>query len=372
MKFLSPFNSFPTLSNALRVFFFIIITLLYRHNNGVVATKLIALNQTAPALFVFGDSIVDPGNNNFIKTIVKCDFPPYGRDFNGGMPTGRFSNGRIPTDILADEILKIKKLLPAYLDPSLQLEDLLTGVSFASGGSGYDPLTPQVVSVLSLSDQLKMFKDVITKIKGGAGESRAAMILSKSIFIICIGSDDIANTYFTTPFRKPHYDIPAYTDLMAKSASTFLQDLYKEGARRIGVVSLPPIGCVPSQRTLSGDISRGCNEQGNQAATLFNAKLSSLLTSLNNKLPQARLVFFDIYKPLISLIQNPSTYGLEVANKGCCGTGNIEVSILCNPYTKHSCNDPSKYLFWDSYHPSEKGYELLTHLVFDHKMSNFF
>jgi len=31
--------------------------------------------------------------------------------------------------------------LPPYLDPKLQREDLLTGVSFASGAGGYDPLT---------------------------------------------------------------------------------------------------------------------------------------------------------------------------------------------------------------------------------------
>uniref|UniRef100_A0A803R129 GDSL esterase/lipase EXL3 n=1 Tax=Cannabis sativa TaxID=3483 RepID=A0A803R129_CANSA len=374
-------NSAPSVCIGLiKVFFFVIISILYGHNNnnnnnmGVIgATKVMTLNQTVvPALFAFGDSIIDPGNNNYLKTIVKCNFPPYGRNFIGGIPTGRFSNGRIPTDILADEILNIKKLLPAYLDPSLQLKDLLTGVSFASGGSGYDPLTSQVVSVLSLSDQLEMFKDVIRKIKAGVGESRAGMIVSKSIFLICLGSDDIANTYLTTPFRQPHYDITAYTDLMAESASSFIQDLYKEGARRIGVVSIPPIGCVPSQRTLSGDISRGCNEQGNQAAILFNSKLSSLLTSLNNKLPQATLLYLDIYNPLLTLIQNPATYGLEVANKGCCGTGNIEVSILCNPFTKQSCNDASTYLFWDSYHPSEKAYQLITHMVFDHKINNFF
>ena len=68
-----------------------------------------------------------------------------------------------------------------------------------------------------------MFKDVTSKIKTAVGENRTEMIVSKSIFIVCIGSDDIANTYFTTPFRKPHYDIPAYTDLMANSASSFLQ-----------------------------------------------------------------------------------------------------------------------------------------------------
>jgi hypothetical protein len=58
-------------------------------------------NETVPALFVFGDSVVDSGNNNYINTIIKCDFPPYGEDFCGGnQPTGRFTNGLVPSDII--------------------------------------------------------------------------------------------------------------------------------------------------------------------------------------------------------------------------------------------------------------------------------
>jgi len=57
-------------------------------------------NETVPAVFVFGDSIVDPGNNNYISTLIKCNFPPYGRDFDGGIPTGRFSNGLVPSDLV--------------------------------------------------------------------------------------------------------------------------------------------------------------------------------------------------------------------------------------------------------------------------------
>ena len=45
--------------------------------------------------------------------------------------------------LLAEE-LGIKELVPAYLDPNLQSQDLKTGVCFASGGSGYDPLTPEI------------------------------------------------------------------------------------------------------------------------------------------------------------------------------------------------------------------------------------
>lgn len=53
-----------------------------------------------PALFVFGDSSVDCGTNNFLGTLARADRLPYGRDFDTHQPTGRFSNGRIPVDFL--------------------------------------------------------------------------------------------------------------------------------------------------------------------------------------------------------------------------------------------------------------------------------
>lgn len=50
-----------------------------------------------PALFVFGDSLIDNGNNNNIPSFAKANYFPYGIDFNGG-PTGRFSNGLTMVD----------------------------------------------------------------------------------------------------------------------------------------------------------------------------------------------------------------------------------------------------------------------------------
>jgi len=49
-------------------------------------------NVEIPAVLVFGDSIMDTGNNNYKNTIVRCNFAPYGKDFPGGIATGRFSN----------------------------------------------------------------------------------------------------------------------------------------------------------------------------------------------------------------------------------------------------------------------------------------
>ena len=56
--------------------------------------------QKISAIFMFGDSIVDPGNNNNRFTEAKANFPPYGQDFPGGVATGRFSNGLVPGDLL--------------------------------------------------------------------------------------------------------------------------------------------------------------------------------------------------------------------------------------------------------------------------------
>ncbi|XP_027916018.1 GDSL esterase/lipase EXL3-like [Vigna unguiculata] len=346
----------------------LLVILMFQH----VSALTIPNNETVPAVIVFGDSIVDTGNNNYISTLVKCNFPPYGRDFaEGNHPSGRFSNGLVPSDIIAAKF-GVKKFLPPYLDPSLQLQDLLTGVSFASGGAGYDPLTAELVSVMSLSDQLVMFKEYIKKINDAVGGNRTTHIVSKSVYIICIGSDDIANTYTQSPFRRAEYDIPSYTDLMASEASKFLETLYGMGARRIGVFGVPAIGCVPSQRTMGGGLDRACVASSNEAAMLFNSKLSSQMDALGKKLPDTRLVYLDSYHGLLKMITNPAKYGFEVIVKGCCGTGNIEVSILCNRYVINTCSNSSDYIFWDSYHPTERAYYVLSTLTLDEKINQFF
>jgi hypothetical protein len=97
-----------------------------------------------PAIIVFGDSSVDSGNNNFIPTIAKSNFAPYGRDFPNGIATGRFSNGRIAPDFIS-EAFGLKPIIPAYLDPSYNISDFATGVCFASAGTGYDNDTAKVV-----------------------------------------------------------------------------------------------------------------------------------------------------------------------------------------------------------------------------------
>ncbi|RWW23331.1 hypothetical protein GW17_00012424 [Ensete ventricosum] len=280
----------------------LLLLLLFARAHGYSSNR--TTGPMVPAVFAFGDSIVDPGNNDVLLTTIRCDFPPYGQDFIDHQATGRFSNGLIPTDLIG-----VKELLPPYLGVDLSPEDILTGVSFASGATGFDPITPEIVSVFSMNDELKFFEEYKEKLYAIAGEERGAEIVSEAFYMVCAGTDDIANTYFTTPFRRAHYDIPSYVNLLIAGASDFIKQLHGLGARKIGFVGLPPIGCVPSQRTAGGGILRECEETRNQAAQLYNSKIQQEIQRLSGELDDGRLVYIDIYDILLDLIRRPGYYG---------------------------------------------------------------
>ncbi|CAN8243649.1 unnamed protein product [Cochlearia groenlandica] len=317
-------------------------------------------NAKIPALIVFGDSIVDTGNNNNLPTLVKCNFPPYGKNFSGGLATGRFSDGRVPSDLLAEK-LGLAKSLPPYMNKNLKPKDLLKGVTFASGGTGYDPLTAKIMSVISVWDQLTYFKEYLATIKQNFGEKRAKFILENSFFIVVSSSNDLANTYLA---RLHKYDRTSYAKLLADYAVKFARELHKLGARKIGVFSAVPVGCVPLQRTVFGGLSRGCSIPLNNMANKFNSRLSLGLDSLDKELDGV-ILYVDVYDTLFNMIQNPKKYGFEVADRGCCGVGTLAISYLCNSLTPFTCSNSSTHIFWDSYHPTERAYQVIVDDILD-------
>lgn len=65
--------------------------------------------EMVPALFIFGDSLIDNGNNNNLPSFAKANYFPYGIDFNGG-PTGRFSNGYTMVDEIGNSLLSMHSI----------------------------------------------------------------------------------------------------------------------------------------------------------------------------------------------------------------------------------------------------------------------
>ncbi|KAM7518685.1 hypothetical protein LguiB_017647 [Lonicera macranthoides] len=155
---------------------------------------------------------------------------------------------------------------------------------------------------------IELFKEYIEKLKGVVGEEETKTILSESVYLVSAVTNDLVFTYFSIGLKSLRFNYSTYTDFLAASASQFLQEIYKLGARKMGILGAPPIGCLPFQRTMAGGPFRRCSEDQNQAAKLYNSKLSSQLDSLNANLPQARVVYTDIYNPLNHLIKNPTKY----------------------------------------------------------------
>lgn len=86
-------------------------------------------------MFVFGSSLVDNGNNNFLpNSLAKADYSPYGVDFPLGS-SGRFTNGKNVIDLLGEK-LNLPNHIPPFNDPLTKGSRILHGVNFASGGSG--------------------------------------------------------------------------------------------------------------------------------------------------------------------------------------------------------------------------------------------
>jgi len=91
-------------------FCFLIFFLIY----GIISTQClgnICLPKEHVALFVFGDSLFDVGNNNYINTTTDylANYPPYGETFFK-YPTGRFSDGRVIPDFIG-KIMCLLKLI---------------------------------------------------------------------------------------------------------------------------------------------------------------------------------------------------------------------------------------------------------------------
>ncbi|GMN43437.1 hypothetical protein TIFTF001_012641 [Ficus carica] len=86
-----------------------------------------------PCFFIFGDSLVDNGNNNVRATLARANYRPYGIDFPGGIPTGRFTNGRTSADVLG-QLLGFDNFIPAFT--TAKGNAILKGVNYASGAAG--------------------------------------------------------------------------------------------------------------------------------------------------------------------------------------------------------------------------------------------
>ncbi|KAL6553291.1 hypothetical protein OROGR_007133 [Orobanche gracilis] len=169
-------------------FFVTVMSVATNIHDGVLAQPQV------PCYFIFGDSLVDNGNNNDIRSLAKANYLPYGIDFPDG-PTGRFSNGKTTVDVIA-ELLGFEDDIPPYSTASGQ--QILKGVNYASAAAGIRPETGQQLGGRTdFTGQVNNYRNTVEQVVSILGdEDSAANYLSKCIYSIGVGSNDYLNNYF--------------------------------------------------------------------------------------------------------------------------------------------------------------------------------
>ncbi|CAN6173644.1 unnamed protein product [Urochloa humidicola] len=329
-----------------------------------------------PAMYVFGDSTMDVGNNNYLQgDFPRANHPYYGVDFPGGArPTGRWSNGYNIADFVAKS-MGFKRSPPAYLSLTRNSSRRrlilhgLGGVSYASAGAGILDST-FAGKYIPLSKQVRYFGATKAEMVATLGACAANELMSKSLFLISIGSNDIGvfaaaqqQQSNTSAAAQLQHDVAAYYSSLVSNYSAAIKDLYGMGARKFGIINAALIGCTPSARVQSP--TGACAGGANALAAGFNDELRALMASLHHRLRGLNYSIGDLYGVMQATIADPRAAGLSNVDSACCGDGRLGAhGGGCQPNST-LCADRRRYLFWDSAHPTQKAAQLVASAFYD-------
>lgn len=63
--------------------------------------------------------------------------------------------------------------------------------------------------------------------------------------------------------------------------------------------------------------------------------------------------------------------GFEVTAVACCSSGLFEMGYMCDRLNPFTCTDADKYVFWDSFHPSQKTNKIISAYVVKNALHGF-
>ncbi|KAK1432594.1 hypothetical protein QVD17_09491 [Tagetes erecta] len=325
---------------------------------GIVMMMTVRATTDAP-MFIFGDSNVDVGTNNFVTECgAKANHPYNGIDFYYSTPTGRFSNGKNIVDHIVRLLGSYQVLSPppflALVSQKLTFNrNILRGVNFASGGAGIFNDTGRVHfhKVITLEEQIQQFATVRENITTLLGSPKAADdLLQSSIYIFNIGSNELIEYPFNHSISDPA-ELKQYIANATQAYAVHLTNMYKLGARKFAIIGIAPLGCAPAARIRNP--TGGCAEFMNDGAKLFQVSMQYVLTELSLMLEGFKFSLGNMYTVTMNVIDNPRGNGFKEVKSACCGNGTTDCEVGVT-----LCSNRDDYLFWDKFHPTEKASEL--------------
>ncbi|PRQ51677.1 putative SGNH hydrolase-type esterase domain-containing protein [Rosa chinensis] len=309
------------------------------------------LKQKAAALFVFGDSLFDIGNNQYLNTSARelsATYWPYGENFFHH-PTGRFSDGRLVPDFIR-QFAKLP-IIPPYLQPGPH--NFTDGTNFASADAGILPETNP--GTVSLPLQLSYFKAVKKLLQQQLCDEEAKSLLGSAVYLISIGGNDYFSFYANYPYANESIQ-QEFVAIVISKLTIVLQEIYDLGGRKVAFQNAGPIGCLPSvKQAYNTELSDGCVEELESLIRLHNTALANVLKELESQKPGFKYSVFEYYDAIGDRMHNPAKYGFTDGSDACCGIGAYWGSG-CGNETKgyELCSDPGNYVWFDGSHTTEK------------------
>uniref|UniRef100_A0A0D9ZRN5 SGNH hydrolase-type esterase domain-containing protein n=1 Tax=Oryza glumipatula TaxID=40148 RepID=A0A0D9ZRN5_9ORYZ len=296
-------------------------------------------------LFVFGDSFADTGNlpKRRLSEQSREWYYPYGRDRGNNRPTGRFSNAMVQSDLIA-RMLGRHEAPPTYRRVDNYVHP--HGMNFAAGGSGVFKLPS---GAPTLDKQVDHFRDLV---QDGTITRRN---LRNSIALVAVSGNDYARLANVNDTSKMIKFVDEVTSEIAKQ----VHRLKNNGARKILVNNLHPVGCTPWV-TRPGNYS-GCSSTGNMGAYLHGSNLQQKLSHLDYvHHVDLNTAFSNIVNPDQGSKHKVSSQ-FEHKMQPCCES--LDPNGFCGQKGHDGkdlfsvCNDPEKYFYWDDVHPTEAGWK---------------
>ncbi|TKW36136.1 hypothetical protein SEVIR_2G421200v4 [Setaria viridis] len=328
--------------------------------------------------FAFGDSIIDTGNFiHYAAAPGSVARPPYGETFFR-RPTGRWSDGRLPTDFI------VERLGFPYWTPYLAgktAEDFRYGANFAVASATAlkqllfreNNLDVKQITPYSLNVQIEWFKKVLDTL--ATTEHEPKEIMASSLFLVGeIGYNDYNHPFFQN--KTLDWVMPLVPRVIGSIVES-LEALIQLGAKTLYVPGIFPLGCVPRYLFLfrdsdAGDYdpTTGCLRWLNALAELHNTLLKAKLAELRraHRRRGVSIVYVDYYGEVADIIASRRAAPNGAALDACCGGAglhNANFTVHCSDPGAVLCADPSRYVSWDGLHFTEAAYRKMASGMLD-------
>ncbi|XP_010462303.1 PREDICTED: GDSL esterase/lipase 3-like [Camelina sativa] len=318
------------------------------------------------ALFVFGDSLFDAGNNNYIDTVssFRSNIWPYGQT-TFKQPTGRISDGRLIPDFIAENAWL--PLIPPNLQPSNGNNQFIYGVTFASAGAGALVGTLPGM-VINLGTQVNNFKNVEKSLRSELGNAVTKRVFSRAVYLFHIGGNDYFYPFSANSSTFQSNSREKFVDFVIGNTTSVIEELYEMGGRKFGFLNMGPYDCAPNSLIRDRTKIGSCFKPAAELIDMHNKKFPDVLRRLQSELSGFRYALHDYHTSLSERINNPSKYGFKEGKKACCGSGPLRGINTCGnrmgPSQSYElCGNVTDYLFFDSSHLTEKAHRQIAELI---------